>query len=65
MISRPANTSPPTIDQRLAERDRPERAAVMFQRWEQLAFLHWRYDRETIQRSLPAGLSVDTFQGKA
>ena len=65
MTSLPANPSPPTIDQRLAERDRPDRAAVMFQRWEQLAFLHWRYDRETIQRSLPAGLSVDTFQGEA
>jgi uncharacterized protein YqjF (DUF2071 family) len=37
----------------------------MLQRWERLAFLHWRWDAEAIQRTLPPGLFVDTFQGDA
>lgn len=37
----------------------------MLQRWERLAFLHWRWDAEEIQRTLPPGLFVDTFQGDA
>lgn len=37
----------------------------MLQRWESLAFLHWRWDPADIQRTLPAGLTVDTFQGDA
>lgn len=35
----------------------------MHQRWENLLFLHWTADREAIQRTLPAGLHVDTFAG--
>ena len=46
-------------------RQQPQRAHVMRQRWEKLAFLHWRWDAETIQRTLPPGLTVDTFQGDA
>lgn len=49
----------------LAAREHPPRAHVMLQRWEKLAFLHWRWDAETIQRTLPPGLTVDTFQGDA
>ena len=37
----------------------------MHQRWEQLAFLHWRWDAAEIQRTLPPGLFVDTFQDDA
>ncbi|MCB1277644.1 DUF2071 domain-containing protein [Prosthecobacter sp.] len=55
----------PTLETRLAVRDRPSRAHVMHQRWEQLAFLHWRWDAAEIQRTLPPGLHVDTFQGDA
>lgn len=56
---------PPTLGQRLAERERPDRAAVMVQRWDRLAFLHWRFDPVTVQRTLPPGLTVDTFDGAA
>ena len=35
------------------------------QRWESLTFLHWRYPPEEIQRLLPPGLVVDTFDGAA
>ena len=37
----------------------------MFQHWQNLTFLHWRYQPETIQRLLPPGLAVDTFDGSA
>jgi hypothetical protein len=37
----------------------------MRQRWDDLFFLHWEYAAATIQSRLPAGLTVDTFEGKA
>jgi len=37
----------------------------MYQRWENLLFLHWRWDAAEIQRTLPPGLFVDTFQSEA
>lgn len=49
----------------LAARQRPRRPHVMLQRWEKLAFLHWRWDPGEIQRALPPGLTVDTFDGDA
>ncbi len=50
---------------RLDERQRPQAAAVMYQRWHELLFLHWAVDPEVVQRGLPAGLRVDTFDGAA
>jgi len=35
----------------------------MHQRWENLLFLHWTIDRETIQQTLPPGLHADAFAG--
>ncbi|MFC5456647.1 YqjF family protein [Prosthecobacter fluviatilis] len=55
----------PTLESRLAFRERPTRAHVMSQRWESLLFLHWRWDAAEIQSTLPPGLFVDTFQGDA
>lgn len=55
----------PQLDERLYLRKRPQRANVMYQRWENLLFLHWEYDCETIQKTLPTGLYVDTFDGRA
>jgi uncharacterized protein YqjF (DUF2071 family) len=57
--------TPPTLQQRLAERSRPPGPVVMYQRWEQLLFLHWRHDPAVVQASLPPGLTVDTFKGAA
>ena len=37
----------------------------MRQGWHDLAYLHWRYDPDEVQRLLPEGLSVDTFDGEA
>jgi uncharacterized protein YqjF (DUF2071 family) len=37
----------------------------MYQRWENLLFLHWKFDAVEIQRTLPDGLFVDTHEGHA
>jgi uncharacterized protein len=55
----------PTDAQRLLVRQRPERRQVMYQRWEQLLFLHWKWDAGEIQKTLPEGLHVDTWGGAA
>jgi uncharacterized protein YqjF (DUF2071 family) len=54
-----------TVAALLAERERPAGRAAMYQRWRNLLFLHWRWDAAAIQRTLPAGLTVDTFEGRA
>ena len=55
----------PTPEQRAATRVRPARSPVMFQSWRHLLFLHWAWDPAAIQATLPAGLHVDTFDGRA
>lgn len=56
----------PTLPQRLAARTPPPGAQpVMFQRWEQLLFLHWEFPCELLEQQLPPGLSLDTHEGKA
>jgi uncharacterized protein YqjF (DUF2071 family) len=37
----------------------------MYQRWRSLLFLHFSCEPQEIQRLLPRGLEVDTFDGKA
>lgn len=37
----------------------------MVHRWDQLTFLHWDYDPDIVQRLLPEGLVVDTFDDRA
>jgi uncharacterized protein YqjF (DUF2071 family) len=41
--------------------DRP----VMRQRWERLTFLHWAFEPADVQRLLPAGLDIETYDGAA
>jgi uncharacterized protein YqjF (DUF2071 family) len=56
----------PTLDMRLEVRERPtHRAPVMYQKWQELLFLHWEFNPQTIQRTLPTGLYVDTFEDRA
>lgn len=43
----------------------PVRRAVMVQQWRELAYVHWRYEPAEVQRLLPEGLEVDTFDGSA
>lgn len=55
----------PTLDQRLALRDRPSGLAVMHQRWSNLLFLHWRVDPEMLRARLPDGLHLDLHEDEA
>jgi len=55
----------PTDELRRRMRDRPQGLPVMRQRWSELLFLHWRIHSDEIQRRLPRGLHVDTFDGCA
>jgi len=55
----------PLPAQRLAARERPDLPVVMYQRWENLLFVHWRWDPVQVQATLPAGLTVDTYHGGA
>lgn len=55
----------PSLVTRLAVREcHPQRSPVMFQKWRHLLFLHGEVEVGTIQRTLPPGLQVDTFEGK-
>ena len=38
---------------------------VGYQSWRDLTFIHWRIDPDEMQRTLPAGLTVDTFDDSA
>ncbi len=56
----------PTLTSRLAIRDYPKNISpLMEQKWRRLLFLHWECDPHMIQKSLPKGLHVDLFRGKA
>ncbi len=54
-----------SIDHYFALRERPTSPVVMWQRWRSLLFLHYSSDPEEVQATLPAGLTVDTFDGRA
>ncbi len=41
------------------------RRPVLRQRWTELAYFHWRYEPDAVQRLLPEGVRVDTFDGSA
>jgi uncharacterized protein YqjF (DUF2071 family) len=43
----------------------PVERPVMRNDWSTLTFLHWRYDPAVVQRLLPPGLTVETFDGDA
>lgn len=51
----PVTAEPPALDRR----------PVLRQRWCELAYFHWRYDPDAVQRLLPPGVTVDTFDGSA
>ena len=44
---------------------RRPRAWVMTMTWEDLLFMHWEVPTELIRARLPAGLELDTFEGRA
>jgi uncharacterized protein YqjF (DUF2071 family) len=64
---KPAETAgvPDTAARLLARSPNGRRPLIMNHRWENLLFLHWRMPPVRIQETLPAGLTVDTFEGEA
>lgn len=52
----PAAATPLSITRRLK---------VLHMCWEDLAFLHWPVESRWLQRRLPAGIEIDTFEGRA
>lgn len=44
---------------------RPTTAWVMRQSWSDLLFAHWSFPAAAVQKLLPAGLELDTWEGKA
>ncbi|HET9730842.1 MAG TPA: DUF2071 domain-containing protein [Acidimicrobiia bacterium] len=43
----------------------PVEFAAMRHWWDALTFIHWRYEPGAIQRALPTGLTVESFDGSA
>ena len=48
-----------------AEPSALNRREVLHQRWDELAYFHWPVDPADVQRLLPDGVRVDTFDGQA
>jgi uncharacterized protein len=44
---------------------RPVGRAVMVQGWHNLTSVHWSFEPQAVQRLLPSGFVVDTFDGRA
>ena len=45
--------------------DTPVGRAAMVHWWDELTFLHWRFEPVVVQRLLPVGLTVETMDGSA
>jgi uncharacterized protein len=56
---------PVSLEQRLEWRERPASSPVMYQTWTDLLFAHWEVAPELLQPSLPPGLTIDTWEGRA
>jgi uncharacterized protein YqjF (DUF2071 family) len=57
--------APVPVSARLDARRRPSGRPVLHQRWQGLLFLHWAFDPAQLGCVLPAGLHLDTFEGRA
>lgn len=60
--SGPAGDTRPSVS---ASCPTPVARPIMIHGWRNLTFLHWRVESAAVQRLLPDGLTVDTFDGSA
>lgn len=58
--------SSPTLEDRLAVRTpQPDDTLVMHQEWHDLLFLHWEIEADLLASTIPEGLHLDTYEGRA
>ncbi len=57
--------SPELIESITADPPVWQHRSVLRQQWSELAYFHWRYEPDVVQRLLPEGVRVDTFDGSA
>jgi uncharacterized protein YqjF (DUF2071 family) len=55
----------PELIDRLSIRERPEGLPIMRQNWGKLLFMHWRIEEKHLRPLIPAGLTIDTYDGSA
>ncbi len=55
----------PSFENRQRWQTRPTENPVMYQSWQKLLFAHWKFDPVQLQKLLPPGLFVDTWDGDA
>ena len=61
----PVEPAEPAEIDRIAPTRRPLGRPAGYQRWRQLAFVHWRVPIAALSRLVPPGLAIDTFDGEA
>ena len=55
----------PHLEDRVAERRRPDGMPVMHQSWGKLLFMHWEVPVELLRPHIPLPLEIDTFKDNA
>jgi uncharacterized protein len=61
----PIAVNSPSTAERVAATVEPTASVLLHQNWHHLLFLHWEVPPAELQALLPAGLDLDTFEGKA
>jgi uncharacterized protein YqjF (DUF2071 family) len=55
----------PHLEDRVAERSRPDGTPIMHQSWGKLLFMHWGVPVDSLRPHVPPELEIDTFKGNA
>jgi hypothetical protein len=55
----------PTIEERLALRQKPAASPILHQTWGKLLFMHWPVPAERLRPRIPSRLEIDLFEGTA
>jgi uncharacterized protein YqjF (DUF2071 family) len=54
-----------SVQRLLSARELPNRMPVMYQRWDDLLFLHWSCRSQDLRSHIPSQLSLDLYDGQA